>query len=37
MQWQYTAEGGFKFVRDLNAVTDPVLLPEVSAAIASSK
>jgi ABC-type branched-subunit amino acid transport system substrate-binding protein len=36
-QWQYTAEGGFKFVRDLNAGTDPVLLPEVTAAIASFK
>jgi branched-chain amino acid transport system substrate-binding protein len=37
MEWQYTAEGGFKFIRDLNALTDPVLLPEVSAAVASFK
>ncbi len=37
MQWQYTAEGGFKFIRDLNAMTDPVLLPEVSAAVAAAK
>jgi branched-chain amino acid transport system substrate-binding protein len=37
MQWQYTAEGGFKFVRDLNAMTDPVLLPEVTAAVKAAK
>jgi branched-chain amino acid transport system substrate-binding protein len=37
MQWQYTAEGGFKFVRDLNAMTDPVLLPEIAAAVKAAK
>ena len=36
-QWQYTAEGGFKFVRDLNAMTDPVNLPEVTAAVKAAK
>ena len=36
-QWQYTADAGFKFVRDLNAMTDPVNLPEITAAVASFK
>ena len=36
-QWQYTVDEGFKFVRDLNAMTDPVILPEVATAVASFK
>ena len=36
-QWQYTAEGGFKFVRDLNAMTDPTNLPEIGVAVKAAK
>jgi branched-chain amino acid transport system substrate-binding protein len=37
MQWQYTNGEGFKFVRDLNALTEPELLPETLAGLESLK
>ena len=34
MQWQYTADGGFKFVRDLNADDrSGHCCPEIAAAV----
>jgi ABC-type branched-subunit amino acid transport system substrate-binding protein len=36
-QWQYTNGQGFKYVGDLNAMSDPVLLPATSDAVASFK
>jgi len=39
MQWQYTVDPaqGFKFVRDLNSLTDPTLLPETVAVVQTMK
>jgi len=36
LQWQYTVDEGFKFVRDLNAI-DSTLLPETVAAVQALK
>ena len=35
IQWQYG--DGFEFVRDLNAMSDPTLTPEVEAAVKAAK
>jgi ABC-type branched-subunit amino acid transport system substrate-binding protein len=37
LHWQYTVDQGFKFVSDLNAMSDPTLLPETAAAVATFK